>query len=45
MLRVLGASGSGSWSDLVITIDLAIKDPDGVIDKDGDGKIARSLHT
>jgi subtilisin family serine protease len=39
MLRVLGASGSGSWSDLVIAIDLAIKGPDGVIDKDGDGKI------
>ena len=39
MLRVLGASGSGSWSDLVIAIDLAIKGPDGVIDKDGDGVI------
>jgi subtilisin family serine protease len=39
MLRVLGASGMGSWSDLVIAIDLAIKGPDGVVDKDGDGKI------
>ena len=39
VLRVLGASGTGSWSDLVIAIDLAIKGPDGIIDKDGDGKI------
>ncbi len=39
MLRVLGASGSGSWSDLIIAIDLAIKGPDGIIDKDGDGVI------
>ena len=39
MIKALGASGSGFWSDLIIAIDLAIKGPDGVIDADGDGVI------
>jgi len=39
MIKALGASGMGSWSDLIIAIDLAVKGPDGVIDADGDGVI------
>ncbi len=39
MVKALGASGSGTWSDLIIAIDLAVKGPDGVIDADGDGVI------
>lgn len=39
-VKVLGNSGRGSWSDLIIGIDLAVKGPDGVIDSDGDGIVA-----
>ena len=39
MIKALGNSGSGTWSDLIIAIDLAVKGPDGVIDSDGDGVI------
>lgn len=39
MIKALNDAGSGSWSDLVIAIDLAVKGPDGVIDSDGDGVI------
>ncbi|WP_367883450.1 S8 family peptidase [Thermococcus peptonophilus] len=40
-IRVLDASGSGSYSDIAIGIEQAILGPDGVADKDGgDGIIA-----
>ncbi|AEM38991.1 peptidase S8 and S53 subtilisin kexin sedolisin [Pyrolobus fumarii 1A] len=39
MIKALKNSGSGSWSDLIIAIDLAVRGPDGVIDADGDGVI------
>ncbi|GBF08367.1 pernisine [Aeropyrum pernix] len=39
-VKALGNGGYGSWSDLVIAIDLAVKGPDGVIDADGDGVVA-----
>ncbi|MCE4628426.1 MAG: S8 family peptidase [Desulfurococcales archaeon] len=39
MIKALGNGGSGSWSDLVIALDLAVKGPDGVIDSDGDGVV------
>lgn len=39
MVKALGAGGTGTWSDLIIAIDLAVKGPDGVIDADGDGVI------
>ena len=39
IVKALGASGLGSWSDLIIAIDLAVRGPDGVVDADGDGVI------
>ncbi|MCE4615743.1 MAG: S8 family peptidase [Aeropyrum sp.] len=39
-IKALGNGGFGSWSDLIIAIDLAVKGPDGVIDSDGDGIVA-----
>lgn len=39
-IRVLDASGRGSYSDIAIGIEQAILGPDGVADKDGDGIIA-----
>lgn len=39
-IRVLDASGSGSYSDIAIGIEQALLGPDGVLDKDGDGIIA-----
>lgn len=39
VIKALLDSGIGSWSDLIIAIDLAVKGPDGVIDADGDGVI------
>lgn len=38
-IKALGNGGFGSWSDLIIAIDLAVKGPDGVIDADGDGVV------
>jgi subtilisin family serine protease len=38
-IKALGNSGFGSWSDLIIAIDLAVRGPDGVIDSDGDGVV------
>ena len=38
-IRVLDASGSGSYSDIAIGIEQALLGPDGVLDKDGDGII------
>ncbi|NJE05786.1 peptidase S8 [Thermococcus sp. M36] len=39
-IRVLDASGRGSYSDIAIGIEQAILGPDGVADSDGDGIIA-----
>ncbi len=39
MIKALNNGGMGSWSDLIIAIDLAVKGPDGVIDSDEDGVI------
>jgi subtilisin len=39
-IKALDRNGRGQWSDLIIAIDLAVKGPDGVIDKDGDGVVA-----
>lgn len=39
-IKALNNGGFGTWSDLIIAIDLAIKGPDGIIDTDGDGKVA-----
>lgn len=39
VIKALSDGGIGSWSDLIIAIDQAIKGPDGVIDSDGDGVI------
>ncbi|WP_258083204.1 S8 family peptidase [Thermococcus thermotolerans] len=38
-IRVLDASGSGSYSDIAIGIEQALLGPDGILDKDGDGII------
>ncbi len=38
-IKALGNGGYGSWSDLIIAIDLAVKGPDRVIDSDGDGVV------
>ena len=40
IIKALNNGGLGSWSDLIIAIDLAVKGPDGVLDADGDGVIA-----
>ncbi|RLF01955.1 MAG: peptidase S8 [Thermoprotei archaeon] len=37
IIKALNNAGYGTWSDLVIAIDLAVKGPDGVVDSDGDG--------
>jgi subtilisin family serine protease len=39
IVKALNNGGLGSWSDLIIAIDLAVKGPDGVIDSDGDGVV------
>lgn len=39
-IKVLDASGSGTWTDLAEGIIWALKGPDGVIDSDGDGLVA-----
>ncbi len=39
VIKALGNGGTGSWSDLIIAIELAIKGPDDVVDADGDGII------
>nr|MEB3860283.1 S8 family peptidase [Desulfurococcales archaeon] len=38
-IKALSNGGFGSWSDLIIAIDVAVKGPDGVIDSDGDGVV------
>lgn len=38
-VKALTNGGTGSWSDLIIAIDLAVKGPDGVIDADNDAVI------
>lgn len=38
-IRVLDASGRGSYSDIAIGIEQALLGPDGVLDSDGDGII------
>ena len=38
-IRALNPGGLGSWSDLVLAIEVALKGPDGVLDADGDGVI------
>jgi len=40
VIKVLGDSGFGTWQDLAEGIWWAIKGPDGIIDKDGDGVVA-----
>ncbi|WFO74765.1 S8 family peptidase [Desulfurococcaceae archaeon MEX13E-LK6-19] len=39
MIKALGNGGTGSWSDLILAIEVALKGPDGVLDSDGDGVI------
>ncbi|MCA6214403.1 MULTISPECIES: S8 family peptidase [Thermococcus] len=38
-IRVLDASGRGSYSDIILGIEQALLGPDGVLDSDGDGII------
>ncbi len=38
-IKALNDQGSGTYSDIVMAIDQAIKGPDGVVDSDGDGVI------
>ncbi|RLF86998.1 peptidase S8 [Thermococci archaeon] len=38
-VRVLDASGRGSYSDIILGIEQALLGPDGVLDSDGDGII------
>lgn len=38
-VRVLDASGRGSYSDIILGIEQALLGPDGVLDRDGDGII------
>ncbi|KPU62322.1 peptidase S8 [Thermococcus sp. EP1] len=38
-IRVLGPSGSGSYSDIILGIEQALLGPDGILDSDGDGII------
>jgi len=40
VIKVLGDGGTGTWQDLAEGIWWAIKGPDGIIDKDGDGIVA-----
>ncbi|OYT47742.1 peptidase S8 [Thermoplasmatales archaeon ex4484_36] len=39
-IRVLGASGSGTYGDIILGIEQALLGPDGVLDSDGDGAVA-----
>jgi len=39
-IKVIGDSGSGTWQDAADGVYWAMKGPDGIIDKDGDGKVA-----
>lgn len=39
MIKALNDAGLGTWSDLILAIEMAIKGPDGVVDADGDGVI------
>jgi len=39
-IKVLSDAGTGTWQDLAEGIWWAIKGPDGIIDKDGDGIVA-----
>ena len=39
-IKVLSDTGSGTWQDLAEGIWWAIRGPDGIIDKDGDGIVA-----
>ncbi len=39
-IKALGDDGSGTFSDIIMAIDMAIKGPDGVVDRDGDGLVA-----
>ena len=38
-IKALTDAGYGTWSDLIIAIDLAVKGPDGEVDADEDGVI------
>jgi len=38
-IKALTDAGYGTWSDLIIAIDLAVKGPDGEVEADGDGVI------
>lgn len=38
-IKALNDQGSGTYSDIIMAIDVAIKGPDGVVDADGDGVI------
>jgi len=40
VIKVISDSGFGTWQDLAEGIWWAIKGPDGIIDKDGDGVVA-----
>ena len=39
VIKALNNAGMGSWSDLIIAIDVAVKGPDGLIDSDNDGVV------
>jgi len=39
-IKVIADSGSGTWQDAADGVYWAMKGPDGIIDKDGDGKVA-----
>ncbi len=39
IIKALSDTGSGTWSDLVLAIEVALKGPDQVLDSDGDGVI------
>jgi len=39
-IKVIGDSGSGTWQDAADGVYWAMKGPDGIVDKDGDGKVA-----
>jgi len=39
-IKALDDDGSGTFSDVIVAIDMAIRGPDGVVDRDGDGLVA-----
>jgi len=39
IIKALNNGGYGTWSDLILAIEMAIKGPDGEVDSDGDGVI------